>query len=741
MFDQLLFLVLVVQATTLLRLFRRGLAGQRGYAALVLGVLLAGLYGLSREDRFLGSVAISMCVITTVAPLVLDAASRWAYARSRIPWAVRLSGLRSFLMPGAGLSRHQRVLRALLILHQGGVDPALAYLRGLAEDSEDDGELALIHEHTVSLLFYGMRWDDAIANYERRFQPGYAALRPMLALGLLRAYGESGRLRQAAALLRALEEGPFGADPRSAEMLGQARFTFLAYAGASAVVDQVVAQDRCRDLGLSPAAGALFHGIALARSGDVGGAETALRSVATVAGPRDARAVEASRFSLKQLPGESLELAPEVLPYVQSVADRLLGFLRVNSTLRPRGRVVLTYAIVLAIASVFGVMTTVYGTGAIDLLRMGAWAPGLWASGSWARVLTSVWVHSDLVGLLFNMYAIWLAGHVVERFYGAARMGLAVIGSAVLGMGVGVMAEPGGALISGGGSLLACAALVSALWALLPLRTPEIVPRVRRSLSITLGLLLGANLLTVVPGVWGFDTLTTSYVATVLCASLIAAVPRLRVKSAFDRFCAVLLFALGLSLAWAAYRVVHEDVPAYLLAHRDQICASQGVRFHVPPYFGPTPAVANGPPGSVAFDGIADRLELRTGALVEYVAVDPTDGDGAQELPALFGVVPNLRHAFGVRPTDVPASLRSAVGAEAEGWRAWILRESGAPRTLVIERALQRGEVQRRVLLLSSPPEAVERSGELYAAILAGAHVSRDPDENGCGRVAPETSE
>ena len=55
--------------------------------------------------------------------------------------------------------------------------------------------------------------------------PLAAMLTSDLALGLLRAYGESGRLETAAGLLRALEEGPVGGDPKTAELLGVTRPT------------------------------------------------------------------------------------------------------------------------------------------------------------------------------------------------------------------------------------------------------------------------------------------------------------------------------------------------------------------------------------------------------------------------------------------------------------------------------------------------------------------------------------
>ena len=266
LFDHLLLLAAVACVATLVRLLRRGDGIGRGYAMLV-GMLLAfdllNLLNLlaTGASRFLGAVVLSLVVLTVALPWVLEHGSRWAFARGHLAWVGRLSSLRASLMPGSGLARQLPILEGLSLLDRKGVDAALAHFRALADEAEDGVEAAIIHEQIVSMLFHGQRWDEGIAHYERRFHAGYAALRPSLALGLLRAYGEAGRLETAAGLLRELEDGPVGADPNTAELLGQARLTFLAYAGAVAPVHEVVTRARFGELGLTAATAELFKGI------------------------------------------------------------------------------------------------------------------------------------------------------------------------------------------------------------------------------------------------------------------------------------------------------------------------------------------------------------------------------------------------------------------------------------------------------------------------------------------------
>src|SRR5690606_23738740 len=274
--------------------------------------LCLALVAMVQHSRYLAVVAIGIASVAVVFPWALEAAARSAFSRGRLSLAVWFAGVRALLMPGAGLGRQQEILRGLALLERAGVDRALDHFRHLVERTEDGGELAIINEQIVAMLFYGQRWDEGIAHYEARFHPRYAAMRPALALGLLRAYGESGRMRTAAGLLRALEEGPIGTDPRAGGLVSQARLTFLAYAGAAPVVADARAEARRRALGLSAASGALVRGIALARAGAVEAAPAERRRVASRAGAADDRVVDASRSAMARVGRGRVELTDEL---------------------------------------------------------------------------------------------------------------------------------------------------------------------------------------------------------------------------------------------------------------------------------------------------------------------------------------------------------------------------------------------------------------------------------------------
>ncbi len=80
-----------------------------------------------------------------------------------------------------------------------------------------------------------------------------------------------------------------------------------------------------------------------------------------------------------------------------------------------------TGAIVAANVAVFAWMVLA-GVGfllpAESLVDWGAnWAP-LTRGGEWWRMLSSMFVHAGIVHLAFNMYALWMAGRLVERLFG-----------------------------------------------------------------------------------------------------------------------------------------------------------------------------------------------------------------------------------------------------------------------------------------------------------------------------------
>ncbi|MCA9637383.1 MAG: hypothetical protein KC420_15260, partial [Myxococcales bacterium] len=251
MYEPLVLAAALILGMTLLRQLRRPGGAPVLYTLIIAALLAMAMGGLGQGGRAWGIAAIALCSLTVVIPWFLEGAAKRLFARGHMALAVRVAGLRAMLMPGSGLARHQEILRGLAVLATDGVDAALNHFRGLLQETDDRQEEAVIHEQIVSMLFYAQRWHAGIAHFEGQFPLGFAALRPSLALGLLRAYGEEGRLESAAGLLRALESGPLAADPAAADVLGQARLTFLAYSGLATYVDLAIGHHKL--LGMSPA--------------------------------------------------------------------------------------------------------------------------------------------------------------------------------------------------------------------------------------------------------------------------------------------------------------------------------------------------------------------------------------------------------------------------------------------------------------------------------------------------------
>jgi membrane associated rhomboid family serine protease len=85
-----------------------------------------------------------------------------------------------------------------------------------------------------------------------------------------------------------------------------------------------------------------------------------------------------------------------------------------------------TKVILVAIVGVFVLELATGGAGIgggsqAQLLRLGAMQPYLVADGDVWRLLTAVFLHYNLMHILFNAWALWIFGTMVERDFGTAR--------------------------------------------------------------------------------------------------------------------------------------------------------------------------------------------------------------------------------------------------------------------------------------------------------------------------------
>ncbi len=714
MFEQLLVAAALLQSFALLGALRR--RHGRGYLTLLVGVLGVLLLALARGDAGLGLAGLVLAVASAGLPWVLEKLSRRLFERGMISWSVRLASLRALLMPGAGLGRQQALLAGLDLLEAEGPEAALRHFQTLAAETEDEAERAALDEQIISTLLYGRRWNEAIAHFERRFHRGYAALRPSLALGLLRAYGEAGRLVRAAQLLRAMEEAPIGRHPQGASAMILARMTFLAYAGAAGVLDEVVPAGAGERAGLSAATGAYFHGVALARSGQPRRAAEVLARVEELAGPGDRRLVAASHEALEQVSRAAvIDLDPEVRRYVQHSAGRLLSGLRsVAATAGPRGWLAPPLLVVLSLLAYLARLVWP------DLLAVGAASSTLVQAGSWSRLLVAPWLHADPAILIIDVYALWYAARILQRRLGA---GLVLLGALVAGTAattVSVISLEPGALVGGVGPI-AVALLVGALVASLPTVAPMMDDAQRRSVLGTLVILLGLQALLAWPGLRGLDQAAVAYAVGIGAGLLLGPWPPLRRRGA-ERVLAGLGLASVLGLGLAAGHVAREDVGAYLAAHPLQTCEVRGARVNGPGSLRARTAAVEretGPASLPAYPGLVDDHAARLGARVQLVHVDASKVAAIQGGEGL-AFDPQLRRRFSATRFEGGGALERALEVRGIEALRLDLRADGATMAGAVLRPLEDGS---GLLLLAEPATALDYRAQAHAALLASGEA------------------
>jgi len=177
------------------------------------------------------------------------------------------------------------------------------------------------------------------------------------------------------------------------------------------------AWERATSFGETPVAYRAWRQVAAARvrEGDVRGAIDAYHQCEKRA-PREDKAEIASR--LGWLNKETGNAGAANRYFARSRGDTLPAFMTY---------LIIAVTVVTSLAAMSGALTVVGGFQVINpssLEGQLALHPFLVANGDYYRLLSVTLVHdpSDILHLLFNMYALWYAGQLVERMYGSLLM-------------------------------------------------------------------------------------------------------------------------------------------------------------------------------------------------------------------------------------------------------------------------------------------------------------------------------
>lgn len=719
MIHELVVVDAVVLAVVLMRMAQRYDESERGYMLIVMALFGAALVAAGTSSMFWGVVVLSLSVLLVVVPAVLETWARNAFSRSKLRRAVGLASLRAIFMPGAGLSRQQAILEGLAVLERDGVDAAVRYFRDLAEDA-DEAELVVLHEQIVSMLLYGQRWEEAVALFDGQLYTDVSEIRPTLGLGMIRAYGETGRIDRAAALLRVLEEGPLGSDPRSLSVLSQARLTFLAFAGEPDSVCAATEPQPRALLGLSEAAGLFYRSVGWSRAGRVEEARGGFADLQEVAGRGDERIVAASEAWMARL-AEVPEAAPlredpELRGYVEVVAQRLRLFVRAAPALRKPGRLIATPVLITVLLAHY-VVYLALGGGGLDLLQLGGLTPATWYEGQWWRLLASTWLVADPFAVLLVVYSLWMGGPVLERVQGPWRLVGLSLGAAVAGTTMDLVtdASPLTPHLLGGGTWIAIAVLSSAIVMLSPRLSPAVPASNRRALLVPLIGLWFANALLVVLGINVVDTSIAGLAVAVGCGATNARLSSTR-RWWWLGWVGVVLAAMSVAATlWAVLSSPRDALASS--PSRSVALTEDGPESQLPWVFRSVQAADHWIDNDVPLvPGAIDFLALRSGSVVQITQRSTSDVGSTKTV--LFDHHPELERAMDEVRTSVPPSLAAAMhelGQDEDRLTTTILRQGGENVVVVVE-----DRVTGRSLV-ASPPKALDEAAGLYAEALLGA--------------------
>lgn len=460
--DFLLISVVVLCAYLGPMVLRRMGPGQRLYGWMIIADLALAIVALaSRRSEgpnatadLLGTIAIGGAVCLVFVPPLLRNLARRALVADHLRLARWLVNAREHLQPGMGARQESELISTIIEVRSGQVDAAIERLRERRDRAGEPAARRPIDERIIMTYLYARRWQDAIGWLEQNIEPGAAS--PQLAVELVRAYCELGRLDEAALLVEKIEEVQSGAEePIWMLLVSRARLVFLAFLGRIAAVEAILGPRG--PLGSMPDAARFFwYGLVRLKAGDRSGARSSLEKAAALSG-RDGRARELAQHTLSRIDEPGVAGPLDVSPVVSELADRLSRLAEDAPAELPaspveRGRaprrtrpprlsgvklreIPVTAALIAAnLAAALAVFIHWGSTSDLGaLIQAGANVKAAVAEGEVWRLASSMFLHVGLLHLGINVYGLWVLGRLVEQMVGSLRFFVIYVGAGLAG--------------------------------------------------------------------------------------------------------------------------------------------------------------------------------------------------------------------------------------------------------------------------------------------------------------------
>ncbi len=483
----------------LLIMWRRGLGGRYGYAALLAAVTAASGYlaYTNKGDHPLAVVVIGVFIFLVVVPALLRGVTGWAVQRGRWKLATRLTGLRELLQPGANVGQEKELLQVIQQVQSGDTAEILERLKQRAATEQDPELQGLLHEQCLTLMVIEKRWDESLEYVTEFITPHLIAARPRLGAALIRVYGEVGDIDGVVRTMYLVEGGVNSGAPENADVLEHCRIMLLAFTGRAEDLEALLGGGS--HASAEPKVRHFWRGMAHHQAGEPRRAAEQYRLALEKLGPEDRRARDTIEGRLVDL---EHGCEPVQVPDPEQTG-RLVAAIReraARTVARPRlrgsswRRTPATIGLVLINVVVFGAME-IFGRGAGDsstLIRAGASLTHAVQAGEYWRLASAMFLHANWLHLAVNVFMLWFLGRFFEQLVGGVRFFVVYFAAGIAGNLASHLWRSGPVSVGASSSIFGI--LGGALVVLL-LSRGKVPESWRRSMVFVLALVIGLNFL------------------------------------------------------------------------------------------------------------------------------------------------------------------------------------------------------------------------------------------------------